>query len=99
MDLSRIIVGPVVTEKAERQKMERTYTLRVMPGATKVDVKKALKQYFDVDASSVRIQKVGSKVRALGAGKEMTKRKAYKKAVITITEDSAALDLTKFKGA
>ena len=58
MDLSRIIIGPVTTEKSERQKVHRTYTLTVHPAATKVDVQNALKRQYDVDVASVRLIRV-----------------------------------------
>ena len=49
MELSRFIKGQIVTEKAERQKAaNRTYTLRVDPQSTKIDVARALETYFDV---------------------------------------------------
>ena len=98
MDLTRVIVGPVVTEKAERQKMERTFTLKVAPSATKVDIQKALKRHYDVDASSVRIQRVGSKVRMVGV-QAMVKRKPYKRALVTLSKDSKTFDLAQFKTA
>ena len=99
MDLSRIILGPVVTEKAERQKTsDRTYTMHVANDATKIDVKNALKKYYDLDATSVRVMRTTSKVRAFGSrGKTLTKRKPYKKVMVTLGEKSKPLDITSFK--
>ncbi len=97
MDLSRIIIGQVMTEKAERQKAVRSVTLRVDPAATKVDVKNALKRYFDVEATSVRVQRVGGKSRELGAGRQMQKRAPYKKMTVTLHPKSKQLDLAQFK--
>jgi len=97
MDLSRVIVGGFVTEKAERLKGERTYTLRVDPAASKVDVFKALKEYFDVEVTSIRVMHVRQKSRALGAGRSFTKRHAGKKALVTLSSKSKALDLAQFK--
>ena len=52
MDLTRVIIGPITTEKSERLKAKdnRVVTLRVSPDATKIDVKSALKRFYDVDA-------------------------------------------------
>ncbi len=97
MDLTRIILGPITTEKSERSKEARTYTLRVAPGATKVDVKNALKRFYDVDVASVRVMRVGPKSRMLGNGKTLTKRKAMKKMLVTLAAKSKALDLIQFK--
>jgi len=98
MELSRVIVGPVVTEKAERLKVaDRTYTLRVAPGSTKVDVKSALKKYYDVDAVSVRVMRTTSKKRTIARGKVMVKRKPFKKVMVTISKKSKQLDIASFK--
>lgn len=98
MDLSQVIVGPVVTEKAERLKgVNRTYTLRVATKATKIDVINALRKYYDVDARNVRVMRMPSKVRLVGRGKFLTKRKAFKKVMVTLSEKSKPLDVTSIK--
>lgn len=97
MELTRVILGPLVTEKSEILKaMDKTYALKVAPAATKVDVKNALRTYFGVDVSSVRVLRVGTKVRAVGV-RSITKRKPYKKVFVTLTKDSKNLDLAQFK--
>ena len=100
MDLSRVIIGPVVTEKAERLKAGddvHVYTIRVAPEATKIDVKNALRMFYDVDARSVRIVKVQPKSRILSAEVTMEKRHASKKALVTLRAKSKALDLSNFQ--
>lgn len=98
MDLSRVILGPVETEKAERLKgVSRTYTLRVAPGSTKVDVIAALAKYYDVEATSVRVMRMPSKVRLVGRGRTLTKRKAFKKVMVTLSTKSKPLDIANFK--
>lgn len=97
MELTRVILGPVFTEKAERLKSARTHVLRVDQHATKIDVKNALRAHYDVEATSVRMMRVRPKRRALGAGKEMTKRHAEKRALVTLAEKSKTLDLSQFK--
>ncbi len=100
MELSRVILGPVVTEKAEALKAgaHRTYTLRVASAATKVDVKAALERYFQVEVESVRALRTRPKRRALGGG-SMEKRHRAKKMLVTLSKDSTALDLASFKSA
>lgn len=97
MELSHVIIGSIVTEKAERLKTERSYTLKVLPRATKVDVKKALKEFYDIDAVSVRVIRVGHKERAVGPYKIFTKRHPFKKVIVTLDAKSKPLDLTQFK--
>lgn len=100
MQLSRIIKGQIVTEKAERQKAtSRTYTLRVDPQSTKVDVARALETYFDVKVQSVRMQWLRPKARALGGNRVLTKRHRSKRAIVTLDKKSKALDLSTFKAS
>jgi len=99
MDLTRVIMGPIVTEKAEGLKASdthRTYTLRVAPKATKVDVKTALKRFYDLEIESVRVINTRPKTRNMGKT-TMEKRHRMKKMLVTLKKGSKALDLTSFK--
>jgi len=100
MELSHVILGPIVTEKAERLKAagpRHTHTLEVHPKATKIDVKNALQRYYDISVASVRIVKVSAKSRSLQDGKTMEKRHAFKKALVTLAPKSKQLDLSTFE--
>lgn len=97
MELNRIILGQVQTEKSERERASRIITVQVAPQATKIDIQSALKRFFGVTAASVRIQRVGAKHRDLGAGKSITRRHASKRAIVTLTEKSPMLDLAQFQ--
>ena len=99
MDLARTILGPVVTEKAERLKAQpkRTYSLWVAKGATKIDVKSSLEHFYDVDVEKVRVMRTKSKSRSLGQASVMQKRASMKKVLVTIAKKSKPLDLTTFK--
>ena len=100
MDLSRVIIGPVNTEKSERLKAgqeSHVYTLGVAPDATKVEVRNALKNFYGVEVTKVRVMRVRPKVRELGAGKSMEKRHAGKKVMVTLAKKSKTLDLAAFQ--
>jgi len=97
MDLTRIILGPVVTEKTEILKARRQYTLKVALGATKVDVKNALKRFYDVSVTDVRMIRTIPKTRAVGRGRSMEKRHRSKKAIVTLAPKSKVLDITAFR--
>ncbi|MFH0769905.1 MAG: 50S ribosomal protein L23 [Candidatus Peregrinibacteria bacterium] len=98
MDLSRVIIGQVVTEKAERQRTQRMHTLKVAPDATKIDVKAALKCYYDTDVTNIRVMRVGSKSKAMPRGVgTMQKRHPMKKVIVTLSKKSKTLDLTSFQ--
>lgn len=96
MDLKRVIVGPIQTEKSERAKEARTYTLRIHPHATKVDVRGAIKHFYGIEVKSVRVMRVRPKYRAIGAGRSITKRHGAKKALITLAAKSKPIDFAKF---
>ncbi len=99
MNLSHVIIGPVVTEKAERLKTQGTYVLRVKQEATKVDVKNALRQHYDVEVASVRVLRTAPKSRILGPGKSMEKRHRTKRMIVRLTKKSKALDLTTYRAS
>jgi len=97
MELSSVIIGPVVTEKAERLKTEGVYVIRVHPQATKIDVKNALRKFYDVEAASVRVLLTRPKTRIVGQGTVMEKRHRSKRMIVTLGKKSKALDLSTFR--
>src|SRR3989344_2958730 len=101
MELSRVILGSLFTEKSERLKAtgaRHTYTLRVAHSATKIEIKQALKKFYDLEVSSVRVLWIRPKTRTLGKG-TMEKRHRTKKALVTAVAKSKALDLASFKAS
>ena len=97
MDLTRVILGEVSTEKAERMKVRKVAVLRVHPAASKIDVRNALRRHFGVDAGSIRILHVRPKSRLIARGKMMQKRHPEKRAFVTLDPKSKALDLTSLQ--
>ncbi len=96
---SSIILGPVVTEKAERLKTRKVYVIRVHPQATKIDVKHALRSLYDVQVDAVRTLRTRPKIRVLAAGKLMEKRHRSKRMIVTLTAKSKELDLTNIQSS
>lgn len=101
MELSQVILGPVVTEKAERMKTaaSKTYVLRIADAATKIEVKDALKKFYDLDVTQVRVLRTVPKTRAFGRGGVMQKRHRSKRAMVTLSQKSKSLDLSSFKNS
>lgn len=96
MHLSSVIMGPVVTEKAERLKALGTYVIRVHPQATKVEVKHALRKFYDVEATSVRVLRTLPKRRMGNNGSVLEKRHRTKRVMVTLKKGKT-LDLLKFQ--
>lgn len=86
-----IIKRPIVTEKSMGLIDENKYTFEVDKNANKPEIKSAIEAIFD----GVKVEKVrtmnyeGKKVRTkFGYGKKAD----WKKAVVTLTEDSQAIE-------
>ncbi len=94
MNISQVIVKPVLTEKSVRGELQRKYTFIVHKDASKVDVKIAIKQLFGATVAKVNIKKGLPKFRLGRKRKAMQKRAETRQAIITLKEGEK-LDLTK----
>jgi len=78
----KILIKPLVTEKASVAGAENKYVFEVSVKANKVEVAKAIKEVYGIQPTKVNIITVlGKKSRY---GKATGKRKDWKKAVITL---------------
>ena len=89
MKLSEVLVSPVITEKVNRQ-MERSgrYTFVVGKQANKLEIKKAVEEFYGVKVAEVNTLVVPSKnkSRFTKAGLLSGRKPSYKKAVVTLAE-------------
>lgn len=79
-----IIKEPHIAEKATALNAIGKYVFLVAPGATKQEVKKAVKELYRVDATAVNIVNLPGKTRRYRGKKG--KRSGVKKAVVTLKE-------------
>lgn len=94
MNLSQILVRPVMTEKTVSQEINNKFSFVVHESATKVDVKNALMELYGVKVVKVNILHGLPKFR-LGKGrKPMQKRPATRRAIVTL-KAGEKLDLAK----
>lgn len=78
----RIIVKPLVSEKAGVAEMHGTYTFVVNTNATKTEIKQAIKELYGVLPTKVATSHTeGKRVRF---GYTQGKRKDWKKAIVTL---------------
>lgn len=96
MNLTQVITGEVVTEKAERLKGNKVHTLKIHPKATKVDVSNALRRHWGVEPAKVRIIKVPAKSRLIARGRTVQKRDPVKRALVTLGPKSKVFDISNF---
>ena len=85
-----IILKPVITEKSMDDLQVGKYTFKVAKDANKSEIKKAVEQLFGVEVAKVNTLNVNGKAKRVGryAGKTSD----WKKAIVTLTEGSKAIE-------
>jgi len=96
MNPYEVIKDPITTEKSTMLSDKGKYMFHVKQDATKIDVKNAIKEIYGVDTSKVTIINTRPKTRLMRGKNEFIKRKAAKKAVVTI-KGGKSIDISKFK--
>jgi len=89
MKLSDVLIKPILSEKANKQseKMNR-YTFVVDRKANKLEIKKAVEQFYGVQVDNVKTAVMPSKLKSkyTKAGYIVGRKPAKKKAVVTVAE-------------
>ena len=85
-----IIVRPIITEKSMDGLAERKYTFEIAKNANKIEVKKAVETLFGVKVAKVNTISVKGKKKRMGRNEGYTSD--WKKAVVTLTEDSKTIE-------
>jgi len=92
VEYNKILIRPIFTEKMSRLEVERKYSFQVIPGANKLEIKKAVEQMFNVNVEKVStINRTGKKknMTVKSGGKTIRtngKRSNWKKALVTLKE-------------
>ena len=85
-----IIIRPIITEKSMMGIAEMKYTFEVAKTATKIDIANAVEEAFKVKVAKVNTVSVRGKLKRQGRTQGYTK--SWKKAVVTLTEDSKSIE-------
>ena len=85
-----IIVRPIITEDSMARIADKTYTFEVMKSATKPEIASAVEELFKVKVADVNTINMKKKPRRVGVHSGY--RKAWKKAIVTLTEDSNTIE-------
>lgn len=86
-----IIIAPVITEKSMADMAENKYTFRVDSKCNKAEIRHAVEEAFD----GVRVKRVNTitmKGKTKRVGNHKTKSSDWKKAIVTLTEDSKEIE-------
>ncbi|GMV77507.1 MAG: 50S ribosomal protein L23 [Chitinophagaceae bacterium] len=89
MKLSEVLVKPILTEKANAQQEKlRRYAFKVNRKANKLEIKKAVEEFYGVTVTDVNtaVAPGKNKTRYTKAGFIEGKKPSYKKAFITVAE-------------
>lgn len=93
--LFQILLAPVVSEKSTRAAEEHGQVVfKVLPDATRSEVKAAVEQAFEVEVAAVKILNVKGKTKRFG--RSIGKRNDSKKAYIRLAEGND-IDFTAFQ--
>ena len=83
--IMKVLVAPIVSEKSTRLADEnRQFAFKVVPDASKPEVRKAVVLMFDVKVKGVQVANMNGKVKRFG--QKTGKRSDWKKAYVTLEE-------------
>ena len=90
MEASEIIVKPLLTEKSYSGIQNKVYTFVVNKNANKVEIAQAVETMFNVEVEKVNTlnMKGHKKSQNTKQGRTVGKTSDYKKAVVTLKENS-----------
>ena len=90
MTVYDIIIEPILSEKSYDGIANKRYTFKVVKSATKTQIKAAVEQIFQVKVDKVNTSNYDGKVKRMGRNEG--RRSAFKKAIVTLTDDSKAIE-------
>lgn len=80
-----VLIRPLITEQSSILQAEQNkYTFEVHRDATKIDIRNAVEEMFDVSVKSVRTMNCLGKERRVG--RSTGRRRDWKKAIVTLDE-------------
>ena len=86
-----IIIRPIITEQSMMGAVDKKYTFEVAKSANKIEIAKACEELFKVKVAKVNTVSVRGKFRRQGQNNGGY-TKSWKKAVVTLTQDSKAIE-------
>ena len=87
MNLDKVIIEPILTEKSNARREEKKYTFKVDPRANKIEVMKAMRKLFDVHPVKCNIVRVKPKPKRVRYAPGHTA--TWKKAIVTLPENES----------
>ena len=88
-NIENVIVRPLITEKSMSGIAEKRYVFEVARDATKADIARAVEVMFGVEVATVNTINMKKKPKRLGVHMGYTGE--WKKAIVTLTEESKTI--------
>ncbi|HIZ55735.1 MAG TPA: 50S ribosomal protein L23 [Firmicutes bacterium] len=85
-----VIVKPIITERSMDNMQQKKYTFRVAKDANKIEIAKAVEDLFGVNVKKVHTMSV--KGRFVRQGMNGGYKSDWKKAIVTLTEESKGIE-------
>jgi large subunit ribosomal protein L23 len=85
-----IIIKPIITEKSMDGLQAGKYTFKVAKDSNKIEIADAIEKLFDVQVAKVCTINCNGRTRRVG--RYVGKTASWKKAIVTLTEDSKSIE-------
>ena len=85
-----IIIKPIITEDSMDKMEDNKYSFKGAVDANKSEIKKAVEAIFDVKV--VKVNTMNMKGKKKRVGQHVGRTSDWKKAIVTLTEDSKAIE-------
>ncbi len=97
MELTQVLIKPLVTEKASelREQVQERLSFLVHPDANKIEIKRAVENIFNVTVLKVNVVRMKPR-DYLRQGRQLRHVSGYKKAYVTLAKDNK---IEYFEGA
>lgn len=84
---NQVILRPLITEKnTVLKELQNKVVFEVARDANKIEIKRAVEEAFKVSVEAVNVMNMKGKVKRMG--RHLGKRRDWKKAIVTLAEDS-----------
>ena len=90
MTAQDIVIRPMITERSMSGIAMKKYTFEVAKDATKIDIARAVEELFGVQVQKVNTMHVRGRLRRQGRSQGYTP--SWKKAIVTLKEDSKTIE-------
>ena len=86
-----VIIRPIITENSMDMASDKKYVFKVAKDSNKTDIRKAVEEIFGVEVAKVNTVNVNGKTKRMG--RTVGKTASYKKAIVTLTENSKEIEI------